>query len=77
MVFSLLFGIGFGEIVWRQVVSGRYTLKGAKKYSWLFVGLNLTLALAVDSIANLEVAIIIANYALVIFNLRESKNVAR
>ena len=71
---SLLFGIGYGEIMWRQVLSGKYTLKSAKNHAWFFVALNFTIALAVDSLANLEVAIIIANYGIVIYNIRGNKS---
>ena len=74
MLLSLIFGIAFGEIVWMQVKSGRYTVKYAKRYAWFFVGLNFTIALVVSSIANLEVAIILSNYALVIYNIRGNNN---
>ena len=71
MIISLIFGIAFGEIVWMQVKSKKWTIEYAKKYAWFFVGLNFIIALSVSSIANLEVAIILSNYALVIYNIRE------
>ena len=74
---SLLFGIGFGELVWYQVKIGRYTIKQAKNYAWFFVALNFTLALAVQSVANLEVAVIICHYAVVVINMRSSKHAKR
>jgi len=70
---SLLFGVGLGELIWRSVQSGRRTVKQAKNFVWFFIALNFTLALAVDSLGNLEMAIILSNYAIVIYDIRGNK----
>jgi hypothetical protein len=74
---SLLFGIGYGELTWLGVVQGRNTVKQAKGFAWFMVIVNFILSLVVGSLANLEISIIVLNYVLVIFNLRETKNVKR
>jgi hypothetical protein len=74
---SWLFGIGYGELCWFSVSKGKYTIKQAKNHAWFMVGLNFIVALIAGSLANLEISIIILNYVLVIFNLRETKNAER
>jgi hypothetical protein len=70
---SLLFGVGYGEIIWNGVSKGRTSIKEAKTFIWFMAILNFIVALVAGSITNLEISIVILNYALVIFNLREEK----
>lgn len=71
---SLLFGVAYGEVTWMAVEKGKNTIKQAKNFAWFIVGINFMMAMVAGSLPNLEISIVIAYYALVIFNLREAKN---
>ena len=68
---SLLFGVGYGELVWLGVKQGKRTLKTAKLHAWFMIVLNFMLAIWAGSLISLEISIIVLNYVLVIFNLRD------
>jgi hypothetical protein len=74
IMLSLLFGVGFGEIIWASVLKKSFTIQYAKGYTWFLTGLNFVISIISGSIASLEIAIVLSLYVLVIFNLRESKN---
>ena len=74
-MFSLLFGVGMGEVIWIAVEKQKFTLQYAKGYTWFLTGMNFLMAIFSGSIPNLEISIILLCYVLVIYNLREIKNV--
>jgi len=69
---SLLFGVGYGEVVWWLIKEEKNTLSSAKSWGWGMIIFNFMVAMVEGSLVNLEISIIILIYVLVIFNLRSN-----